>query len=159
MCHPERSTRYSAPLPCSGREAKDLRCCSSGQPILQAALDSPMVLRSRSFGFAETALKCVAVSVARLRMARRRREWIQQLRKLYGNKERRAVAWKGANLSFDSVRESGWRTILASCDACLRAWVCLPARRTGLSSACGQCGQRSRALCRRWSRSSLTEHR
>jgi len=37
-----------------GREVKDLLRCSSGQTILQAVLDSPMVQRSRSFGFAET---------------------------------------------------------------------------------------------------------
>ena len=40
--------------------------CSSGQPSLQAVLDSPAVQRSRSFGFAETVSKHFAVRVARL---------------------------------------------------------------------------------------------
>ena len=61
--------RRSAFLPCSGCEAKDLPRCSSGQPIIQAVLDSLMVQRSRSFGFAETVSKHFAVRVARLRMA------------------------------------------------------------------------------------------
>jgi hypothetical protein len=61
--------RCSAPIPCSGCEAKDLLRCSSGQPITQAVLDSPTVQRSRSFGFAETLSKHFAVRVARLRMA------------------------------------------------------------------------------------------
>jgi len=49
---------------------EDLLRCSSGQPILQAVLDSPTVQQSRSFGFAETVSKHFAVRVARLRMAR-----------------------------------------------------------------------------------------
>jgi hypothetical protein len=39
---------------CSACEAKDLLRCSSGQPIIQAVLNSPTVRGSRSFGFAET---------------------------------------------------------------------------------------------------------
>jgi len=51
-----------------------------------------MVLRSRSFGFAETVSECAAVNVTRLRMARREGDgwltakvwqWIQQLRNRY----------------------------------------------------------------------------
>ena len=71
-----RRARCSAPLPCSGCEAKDLLRCSSGQPVIQAVLDSLTVQRSRSFGFAETVSKHFALRVALLRMVRRGLRWI-----------------------------------------------------------------------------------
>src|SRR3954469_7509056 len=46
----------------------------SGQLIIQAVLDRPMIQRSRSFGFAETAGKHFASRVACLRMACRKGE-------------------------------------------------------------------------------------
>jgi hypothetical protein len=66
-------------------------------------------------------------------------EWEQGRKPVIGTKKK-AVGWKKTFLR--SVRGSGWRTILASCAASLPVWVCLPARRTGLSFACGRCGQR-----------------
>ena len=52
-----------------------------GKRSSQAVLDSPMVLRSRSFGFAETVSECVAVHVTCLRMARRGGdEWLTRER-------------------------------------------------------------------------------
>src|SRR6478752_1154308 len=57
MYHPEPITML-----CSACEAKDLLRCSSGQPIIQAVLNSPTVQRSRSFGFAETVSKTFCCS-------------------------------------------------------------------------------------------------
>jgi hypothetical protein len=62
-----------------------------------------MVLRSRSFGFAETVSECAAVYVTRLRMARREGDgwltakvwqWIQQLRNRYSRMLRRGYLSK-----------------------------------------------------------------
>lgn len=61
--------RYAASLPCSECEVKDLLLCSSGQPIIQSVLDSPMVQRSRSFGFVETVSKHLQFTWLCLRMA------------------------------------------------------------------------------------------
>ena len=51
--------------------AKDLLRYSSGQHMIQAVLDSPIVQPSRSLGVAKHLLKHVVFDVARLRMARR----------------------------------------------------------------------------------------